>query len=688
MRRWRTWFIPCLVLALAAAACSSDGSGSSESVAASGAGRSGTVIDALEAAGIPVLAQPSGGDGSRQVRLWEWQVDTMTRQYEAGNGWVGAELDDAVGSIAGAPISYFVAAWVSTFDTANAAAARDLMGEQDWRNAPSIVFPSIVLTLFVDDAVSASVPSDDENAGGVVDGTTVALAAARTAIVQESGGLCSAVMDFVHDGLQMVFDALQIDSDVPILSFFTDLLDAVIDLVGDLLTELVEVLTAPVAAAISAALGVIHLVTMIADIIQPWSVDVEPSEFVTAFSITGAPNNQQRFTATVADPLQVAIEIDWPDDVVDCAEVFGVDLPSFGDGYEGTELRWFMRWGDDPVLGSATEVQQSFDAAGEARLDWVTGHEASAEGDEQVGVVVATVVPTITVVDELETYAAALVLGLLPSGTPSEIRGLITDLYDSITEPLWESLVELLQPRATTDVRVIHHDQPEDEATDEFGAGEWVVIGVVADLEQEQDARRAEQTLDFTATVLRFVVADDGVRGDALVGRHFSLFLGQGDDLIGTQENRLRVRAPLQPMTLEGDAGALRASGTIDYTEYLNSSEGSLDAIGGVTFNSEAMGFGTGIAFTTPTQATAGVSCGRAGTIVADQAAWVGLRADIGSLDATFAAVQAMSEGQEPEVVLNAAIAELAALFADDCVRTSARSAAEGVGRLLRQGLG
>ena len=49
--------------------------------------------------------------------------------------------------------------------------------------------------------------------------------------------------------------------------------------------------------------------------------------------------------------------------------------------------------------------------------------------------------------------------------------------------------------------------------------------------------------------------------GDARLGRHFSLFLGQGDDLIGTQENRLRVRAPLQPMNVApGAAVAVRVT--------------------------------------------------------------------------------------------------------------------------------
>lgn len=680
----RTWVVAIVVLALVAAACSGDGADEA-TVIASGAGRSGTVVQALDDALIPVLATPIGDPADRQIRLWDWQVETMTRQYEAGNGWLGADLDDAIGPVGGAPFSYFIAAWLASFDTTNARLAQDLMGDQNWRDAPSIIFPSIVLTLFVDDAVGASAPTSDEGATGVIDGDDLLLAVARVPVAQESGGLCSAVMDFVHDGLQMVFDALLIDSDVPVLSFFTDLLDAVIQLFGDLLTELVEILTAPVAAAISAALGMIHLVTMVADIVQPWTVTVEPSAFVTTFSTTGGPNNQQRFTATVADPLQSTIEIDWPPDVLDCADVFGIELPSFGDDYEDVGVSWFMRWGSDPVLGSATEVEQTFDVAGGARLDWVTGHEPSTDGDEEVGVVVATVVPEITVVDDLEKYAAGLVLGLVPSGAPAAVRALISDLYASVTEPVWESLTELLQPRATTDVRVIHHATDEADA---FGPGEWVVIDVTGDVQQEDDGRRVSQSVTFTGSVMQFVVADDGVRGDGHLGRHFSLFIGINDQIVGPQETRLRVRSDMEPMSLQGDPQALRTTGFVDYLEYLNESTVSVDGIGSLQIDSAMLGFGTAVPTTSDTVEAVGVGCGRAGAVVASQRAWVGLRVDVGSLDAVLEAVATLASGNEPPAVVARAVAELADAFADDCVNPTARAGADGVGRMLQQGIG
>ena len=60
------------------------------------------------------------------------------------------------------PFSYLLAAWVSTGPSDSANLARDLMGRSDWVHAPGLVYPLIVVVLFVSEATEQTAASHRE----------------------------------------------------------------------------------------------------------------------------------------------------------------------------------------------------------------------------------------------------------------------------------------------------------------------------------------------------------------------------------------------------------------------------------------------------------------------------------------------------------------------------------------------
>jgi hypothetical protein len=314
------------------------------------------------------------------------------------------------------------------------------------------------------------------------------------------------------------------------------------------------------------------------------------------------------------------------------------------------------------------------------------------DGEREVGVVVATVEPEITVVEDLERFAAAFVLGAIPDVVPGLVTDAIEALYDDVTAEVWESLTELLEPSATTDVRVSFHLPAEETEAGagpgELGTGDWVLFQVTNRHSRQATERSVSLGVDFDAMAIEASVADDGVRGDGRYGRYFSLELEQTDDLIGDQVNRFRAGARLQPMDLQGDVTRLRLVGEVDHRVYENESDGALDLIGGATLNAEGMGYGDDVPLTTGTIQVTGVACGRAGAIVSDEMAWIAVRSDVGDLDAAIDLADRLLGENGPDASIGDTAAQLAALFDDGCVDGSARTASNRVAELLALGVG
>lgn len=404
-------------------------------------GSSGGLRAALGTAGIRVIADPAESSG-RGLELWSYQVDNMERGIDDGSGYLGVQLDELVGSPGGMPFSYLLAGWLVSAPTPTAEQARSLIGDQPWEQAPSIVFPTAVIVLFVADAVNAA---DSVDATAMVNAQLVALAQA---------GVCSTLAGWVNGVLDFIFESLKVDTDDGgFLGWLGVIWNAALDLVQGVIEGLIGLLTAPVVAAITSALAIVGTLSMVASILQPWNLDLEPSNPTSSFAVGNGPNVQERVVAT-ADP---GYEFEWPPSVEDCASVAGLNLPNPTDA-EGSTIKW--KEIGFPALGSVTEIQTELDAENMATVDWITGREESAEGPTRSGTVSMFASVDLKQIEELKAMIGNLITNQIPSGP---FEGIVTDLISGLTAPVFDALAELVRVKGTTSVTVFYHDEKEEE---------------------------------------------------------------------------------------------------------------------------------------------------------------------------------------------------------------------------------
>ena len=449
--RWR--HLPVLVaVAVLASACSGSDEPSAAPVSQSVGGSSEGLPDALGSAGFEVVDEPGAPGSGEGLELWSFQVENLVREVDEGGGYLGVQLDELVGSPGGLPFSYLLAGWVSSAPTPTAEAAAELMGDQHWEQAPSLVYPTAVLVLFVADAVEAGgVPAAPES--GV--GRLVSLA-------QE--GVCSTLANWVSQALDFIFESLKVNADTDsFLGWLGTIWNAAVDLARWAVEGLIELLTAPVVAAITDALAIVGTLSMIGSFLKPWSIDVTPSNPQTRFAVGGESDISESFIAEV----DTGIAVEWPASIVDCAGVAGLDLPDPSSA-EDSKASWTTA--GLPPLGGVTRNQNVIDSNNKATLDWITGREESDDGEDLSGLVSAS----ISVVSEQIEELKSLITGLVSGQVGDTVGGMLSLL----TDPIIDQLAELIQPSGTASVTVTFHDREEPDPSTEPTLGwEWFVIG-------------------------------------------------------------------------------------------------------------------------------------------------------------------------------------------------------------------
>ena len=185
----------------------------------------------LENAGVKVLPDKTVFDDGDTANVdgfavSQFQVRNMAVEIagNAGGGFYGSQLDDLSPLPKEVPpLSYFIAAWLALGSTPAAKASAELMGERNWRRAPDIVFPTVVLAAFVGDAVRFG------NEGGRVAqldsrrfGNIAVMSAGVPGFVSHFGpaeGPCGTINNFVDSMLSKVFDALKIKGTTGVTGF-------------------------------------------------------------------------------------------------------------------------------------------------------------------------------------------------------------------------------------------------------------------------------------------------------------------------------------------------------------------------------------------------------------------------------------------------------------------------------------
>jgi hypothetical protein len=278
----------------------------------------------------PVVGPPS------PVRLLPEQVDGLAAEARSGGGVTGAELDDLVVMPRRAPpFSYLVAAWVSGYDSAEATQARRVMGggdAHDWTHPADIVFPNLVLVLFVSDIGRDGAADGAPPTGGIrVAGTAAERGLATGGEdglllgppgAAVGGTVCASLSGWLNGVLNSLFESIKLNSgSVP--SIFEVIWNAAVDLAKGVVGGLIAALTAPVVAALKVGIAIVGTLAIAASFLKPWTVDVIPSPVTDHFAHPGEPDHEGTFTATV----DTNGSDEWSQTIKDCASLADVTLP-------------------------------------------------------------------------------------------------------------------------------------------------------------------------------------------------------------------------------------------------------------------------------------------------------------------------------------------------------------------------
>jgi len=279
--------------------------------------------EVLAGSGIATVANETskaplvGVNGPVRFRFTRAQVQAFAIAAADGGGIPGSALD-AVGPLTKglAPFSYVLASWVRNEATPGAEAVRALMGPQDWRRAPSLIFPTIDLPLFVADVIAHTPPGT----GGPGKAATAAGATRAEQAMDFFDAPCSTVSNFVQDTLVSVFDALKLTPaagggpGAALGNFFVTLWNGVVALAQQVVQGLINKVSQYIVSKIRLAAGAVVIIANIVAYLNPWSVKV-----------TGIPNplvagGIGMFSAKVDTSNGISA---WPPALVDCLPAGG-----------------------------------------------------------------------------------------------------------------------------------------------------------------------------------------------------------------------------------------------------------------------------------------------------------------------------------------------------------------------------
>lgn len=450
--------VAALALTLVVTSCSSSGESDDAPAPDSAPGAAATItadelVDELATAGIATYA--AAGDDTPEVepattapvQVTRWQAENMTRQLNAGGGYVGRELDALVGG--DVPISVVLAGYVSAAQTPGGELARELMGDRDWeRVALDTVYPDTVLALFAADLAASETGAEP----GSEPEALRAPAAPGVMTVQPAAayaGVYSDISNFLSSTLDSIVEGLKIDAQGGVGGVLASIWNTVVDIAAAAAELALSALTAPVVAAIKGAVTVLAVLSTASSVLDPWNVKVTADTELTSFGIDPAPGKDVTVTAHV----QSALDWKWPDDLVDCAGAAGITLPDPGNP-AGSPVQWTVV---TPELVTQGDHDDVLDKQGEARLHLTTRTESKEDADTG-DLIVSPLAVKVHVerqgVEQLKTMLETLVLGAVPEIAAPIVAKLIGPLTGAAADKL-AALVDVNGALVPVDVQ--HH---------------------------------------------------------------------------------------------------------------------------------------------------------------------------------------------------------------------------------------
>ncbi len=410
------------------------------------------VTTALDAAGV-AIADTWDPDAAEVVRITPWQAQNMAIQAANDGGVSGAELEAASPTPEGsAPIGYLISAWAIDYDSDAARLAHALLGEQDFHHPESILFPSLVTSLFLADATAEMDASDYpvEKAAGET-GITIATAAFV------AGGPCSAVANFIQSAIATVYKALTVDtSRGGVLGFLGKIWNAVVKLAIDFVVGLVKIVTQPIVSLIVTVLTAVETIRLVSTYLVEWRSTLEPKPETNRFGI----DSEKVRGALALTVLDNRLPI--PETVLECSDLFGVDLRNAGSA-AGSAVAWTATNMARADLSARDTASEELDKDQKAEYNYFTGQESkkTAEGDEHAGLLKLVSSVHRNDIEKVRKMLTALVFDQIPSS----IRGIVEGIAGPILDAATNHLTAITDVRATGYVAITFHGEKPPEPT-------------------------------------------------------------------------------------------------------------------------------------------------------------------------------------------------------------------------------
>jgi hypothetical protein len=406
------------------------------------------VTQALERAGVAIAATWDP-EGSEVVRITPWQVQNMTAEAANDGGVSGAELAAVSPTPEGAPpIGYLISAWAISYDSDAARLAHALLGEQDFTHPDTILFPSLVTTLFLADA-TADIDARDVPIDGAAGEREVATATLATTL---AAGPCTAVTNFIQRAIATVVNALKVDvSGGGFFGFLGRIWNKAVDLAAALVKGLLDAVTRPVVQVLTTIFGAIETIRQLSTYLMVWRATVTAKPETNVFGID-TNNRYGRLKLEVVDN-----RLPIPDVVLDCAEAFDVDLRSAGSA-AGSKVNWVPTNMARPDLSKPDSVDALLGQNQSADYGYVTGHETEKEskGEEHAGLLKVVASVERNDIEKIRKLFTALIFDQVPSS----IRGIVQSVAGPILDAATRHLTAITDVRSTGYVAITFHSAP------------------------------------------------------------------------------------------------------------------------------------------------------------------------------------------------------------------------------------
>ncbi|MDQ4095183.1 MAG: hypothetical protein M3174_03130 [Actinomycetota bacterium] len=410
-------------------------------------------LEAFARAGIGVFDDDSGtlvqevAGGPSAFRYTAYQIRNLSLETSAGGGYRGSDLD-ALGLLQHEKlptVSQMLVNYATKVDTFGAQLSAELLADQDLMAPENVVFPNIVIAMFLADVYPRE-PAEGETA----DSGEVVLAAGSSPLVVTQEEFPDELDPLTDEGWRD--DEEDTDRGVcgAVQDFFNNVGEIASGAIGPVATGTLRralgriVERIPGLAEVRRANAILTTLVQAASVLRTWEIEMEVVPEETAHYSVAGDVVTGSFTAHVTD----GGGFDPPAWLDACAGLVGLDLPESEDA-PGSEVTW-VKEGIPPhaeVVHEDATVQETSKAVLDFEMTEET-EEDHASGELQEGEILVT-----ATVKRNDTRTLSPTIETLLADASGEARAVV----EAAAPDLLAELAELLDPTGSAMLPVEYH---------------------------------------------------------------------------------------------------------------------------------------------------------------------------------------------------------------------------------------